>query len=147
MSDNESSEAMQYPNSQVDTQLGVNESGDSWEYPSGSQMGYTEVEVPSLPGSINPTERLHVRDFGAHVVNRIESSMQGTYLKVGRPQQGPVATLRHYLGCAQGASLMGAEALKRMENLATEFEKEPEKEEYFAQVVRPWLHSLVPRKR
>ncbi|MGA3318851.1 MAG: hypothetical protein ABSC64_20735 [Candidatus Korobacteraceae bacterium] len=127
-------------------QLGVTENGD-WEYPSGSRSGYTEIELPSLPGSINPSERLLTKDFGTLVAGKIESSMQGTYLKVGRPQQGPVATFRHYLGCAQGASLMGAETLKRMETLATELEKEPEKQAYFEQVVKPWLLTLAPRRR
>jgi len=123
-------------------QLTVNEQG-GWEYFSGSSSGYVEVELPSLPGAINPTERLHMRDFGGHVVGKIESSINCGYLR----QQSPAQVFKHYAAVARGASLMDEQALKRMDDLATEFEKEPEKQEYFEQVVRPWLHSLKPRRR
>ena len=105
-----------------------------------------EVELPSLPGDINPTERLHARDFGTHVSAKIENAMKGTYLRSG-PQQGPVATLKHYAACARGAQLMDEQALRRMDDLATEFEKEFEKQEYYRQVIHPYLHSLAPKKR
>ena len=125
-------------------QLTVNEQG-GWEYPSGSSSGYVEVELPSLPGAINPTERLHMRDFGPHVVGKIESSMQCAYLRSA--QQGPAQVFKHYAAVARGASLMDEQALKRMDDLATECESVPERDEYYKQVVRPWLHSLTPKRR
>ena len=123
-------------------QLTVNEQG-GWEYPSGSSSSYVEIELPSLPGSINPTERLHMRDFGGHVVGKIESSMNTGYLR----QQSPTQVFRHYVGCAEGASLLDSGTLGRMKELATEFESVPERDEYYKQVVRPWLHSLAPKRR
>jgi hypothetical protein len=126
-------------------QLGVGEQGD-WQYPSAAQEGYTEIELPTPPGSINPTERLHMRDFGSHLIEQLDTSMRASYLKAG-PQQGPVATFRHYIGCAEGAQLMDEGALKRMKDLANDFAAEPEKQEYFNQVVRPYLLTLVPKRR
>jgi hypothetical protein len=123
----------------------VDELGN-WQYPSAAATGYVEIELPALPGSPNPTERLHARDFGGHVASKIESAINRGYLKSGS-QLDPVATLRHYLGAAQGAHLMDPAALKRMETLATEFESEPERQEYFSQVLKPYLHSLTPKRR
>ena len=127
-------------------QLMVDESGDNWQYPSAASSGYVEVELPSLPGSINPTERLHMRDFGTVVGKHIEDSMQRGYLKSG-PQQGPAQVFKHYTAVARGASLMDEQALKRMETLATEFEREPGRREYFTQVVKPYLLTLTPKRR
>src|ERR1019366_8298239 len=101
-------------------QLMVDESGDNWQYPSAASSGYVEVELPSLPGAINPTERLHMRDFGGHVVGKIESSMLCAYLRSA--QQSPAQVFKHYAAVARGASLMDEQALKRMDDLATEFE-------------------------
>ena len=137
---------MQYPNSQVDKQLMVDESGDNWQYPSAASSGHIEVELPTLPGSLNPTERLHVRDFGAHVAKEVERSLTNPY-PVSSPRKSATATLRHYLGAAQGAGLMDEQALKRMENLATEFELEPEKQQFFEEVVKPYLLTLAPKRR
>jgi len=143
MSDtNNSSEAMQYPNSQVDKQLGVTEQGN-WEYPTSASTGFVEIELPTPPGSLNPTERLHMRDFGGLVVGKIESSMNTGYFR----QQSPAQVFKHYAAVARGAQLMDEQALKRMDDLASEFEKEPERDEYYRQVIRPWLHSLAPKKR
>lgn len=129
--------------SAADKQLGVNEKGDCWVYANGSAAGYVEVELPTLPGSPNPTERLHLRDFGGVVVEKIESAMQCTYLT----KQSPAQVFRHYATVAKGASLMDEGALKRMETLAQDFEREPEQEEFFKQVIRPYLHGLKPGKR
>src|SRR5208337_3226466 len=122
-------------------QLGVDEQGN-WQYPASAKEGYVEIEIPSLPGSLNPTESLHMRDFGGHVIGKIESALRCGYLKSG-PQQNPVQVLQHYTQVAKGAELMDEGALKRLEGLASDFEREPEREEYFEQVVRPYLHSLV----
>ena len=123
-------------------QLKVNEQG-GWEYPSGSSSGYVEVELPSLPGSINPTERLHMRDFGGHLAAKLESAMNTGYLR----KQSPAQVFKHYAAVARGASLMDEGALKRMDDLASEFEKEPEKQQFFEMVVRPYLLTLAPRRR
>jgi hypothetical protein len=126
-------------------QLTVNEQG-GWEYPSGSSSGYVEVELPTLPGSLNPTERLHVREFGVHVSDKIERSFNKGYMRTG-PQQGPHQVLAHYAAVARGAQLMDDQALKRLESLASEFEKEPLRPEYFEMVIKPYLVSLKPRRR
>ena len=126
-------------------QLGVTESGD-WVYPSASSTGHVEIEVPTLPGSLNPTERLHVRDFGTHVVGKIDSAFKrGVYVKTG-PQQSAADTFKHYVACAKGAQLMDKDAISRMEALASEFASVPEREEYFSQVVKPHLLSLTPKR-
>jgi hypothetical protein len=123
-------------------QLGVDERGN-WQYPASATEGYVEIEIPSLPGSLNPTESLHMREFGGHVVSKIESSMNTGYLR----KQSPHQVLAHYAAVARGASLMDEPALKRLESLATEFESVPEREEYFSQVVKPYLLTLTPKRR
>jgi hypothetical protein len=119
----------------------------NWVYPSASESGHVEIELPALPGSPNAVERLHARDFGVHVAGKIESSMQRQpYLRSG-PQQSPPQIFRHYTAVAKGAGLMDSGALKRMEQLASEFASEPDSREYFAQVVKPYLLSLSPKRR
>lgn len=83
----------------------VDERGN-WQYPSAAESGHTEIELPTLPGSPNAVERLHVRDFGVHVIGAIDRSMtrQG-YMKSG-PQQGPVEVFAHYCAVAEGTSLL-----------------------------------------
>ena len=130
----------------VDKQLGVNESGDGWVYPSGSASGHIQVEVPALPGSITPTETLLIKDFGGHVSNKIEGAFNRGYMKSG-PQQSATQVFAHYTAVARGAQLVDEQALTRMEILAHELAQEPEKQEYFTQVVKPWLVTLTPRRR
>src|SRR5271157_3059347 len=114
----------------------------SWSYDDAAATGHVEIELPTLPGSPNPTERLHAREFGVHVAAKIESSMnQQPYLR--DPRQNAPAIFRHYIGAAKGSGLMDRAALARMEVLAGEFESEPEQREYFKQVIRPYLHSLT----
>jgi len=116
-------------------------------YASAAASGHIEIELPALPGSPNPTERLHARDFGPHVVGQLESSLKRQpYMKSG-PQQSPAGVLRHYVAVARGASLMDSATINRMESLAANFEKEPDQAEYFSQVVRPYLLSLTPKRR
>jgi hypothetical protein len=126
-------------------QLAVDQSGN-WQYPSGARTGHVQIELPALPGSLTPTETLLARDFGTHVIGKIEASMQRGYLKSG-PQQSPPEVLAHYAAVAEGASLMSPAALGRMKELAQEFEMEPEKREYLDMVVKPYLYSLKPAKR
>ena len=72
-------------------------------YDSASATGFVEIEVPSLPNSPNATERLHVKDFGEHVISRIESSFkQPGYLRSG-PATTPASVFAHYTACASGA--------------------------------------------
>lgn len=123
------------------------DSKGNWVYPSGSETGHVEIELPALPGSPNQTERLHVRDFGVHVVSQIERSMnRDGYLKSG-PQQTPAQTFRHYVASAKGAQLFDGPAMKRMEQLAQEFEGEADWREYFDMVIKPHLLSLGTRRR
>src|SRR5271157_5381197 len=101
--------------------------GRSWSYDDAASSGHIEIELPTLPGSPNPTERLHVREFGAHVAGKIESFMnQPGYLSA--PGQNAPAIFRHYVGAAKGYGLMDRAAIGRMETLAREFESEPERE-------------------
>lgn len=119
----------------------------NWQYPSAAAEGRVEIELPSPKGSPNATERLHARDFGAHVIGKLEASMNGQgYMRSG-PQQSPAATLRHYVACAKGANLMDSAAIGRMETLAKEFATEGDQREYFSQVLRPYLLSLSPKRR
>ncbi len=117
------------------------------QYRSGAETGHVEITIPALPGSPNATERLHVRDFGIHVASKIEGRMNAQpYLKSG-PQQSPHQIFRHYTAVMKGAGVMGVEEIGRMETLANEFEREPEKREYFRQVVKPYLIGLTPQRR
>src|SRR5271157_684188 len=117
-----------------------------WSYDDASETGHVEIELPSLPGSYTPTERLHVREFGVHVAGKIESFMnQPGYLSA--PGQNAAQVFKHYTAVARGANLMDGAALGRMEALAKEFEAEPEQREYFSQVVKPYLNTLTPRRR
>ena len=127
-------------------QMAVDERGN-WAYPSLAQSGHVEIELPSLPGSPNRTERMHAVDFGPHVVGRIEASMnrQG-YMRSG-PQQTAAQTFRHYVAVAKGAGLVDSGAIGRMEKMAGEFEAEPNQQNYFDLVVKPYLHGLKPTKR
>ena len=125
-----------------ESQLTVDQEGN-WQYPTSAATGFVEIELPTPPGSLNPTERLHMREFGGHVVGKIESSINTGYLR----KQSPDQVFRHYAAVARGASLMDEAALKRMDDLATEFEKEPEKQQFFEMVVRPYLLTLAPRRR
>jgi hypothetical protein len=117
-----------------ESQLTVNQEGN-WQYPTSAATGYVEIELP--------TERLHARDFGGLVVGKLESAMNTGYLT----RQSPAQVFRHYAAVARGASLMDEGALKRMDDLARDFDAEPEKQQYFEMVVRPWLHSLAPKRR
>jgi hypothetical protein len=96
-----------------ESQLTVDQEGN-WQYPTSARTGYVEVELPSLPGSLNATERLHARDFGSHVIAKLESAMQCTYLR----KQSPTQVFRHYIGCAQGSGLLDSGAIGRMEQIA-----------------------------
>jgi hypothetical protein len=119
----------------------------NWIYPSAASTGHVEIEIPSLPGSPNATERLHVRDFGEVVLGKIEASMnrQG-YMETG-PTQRPHEVFNHYVSVARGAQLMDKGTLSRMADIAHEFQNEPEQGEYFKQVLTPYLRNLKPKKR
>lgn len=123
-------------------QITVDREGN-WQYSDSAKGGFVEVELPTPPGSLNPTERLHIRDFGGMVASKIDTAMKATYLSKHTPAQ----LFRHYATVAKGASLMDEQALKRMETLANEFESEPEKQQFFELVVRPYLLTLQPRRR
>ena len=117
------------------------------QYRTGAASGHVEVILPSLPGSAFAEERLHVKDFGAHVAGKIESSMkrQG-YLRSG-PQQSAPQVLRHYVASARGAKLMDEGGLKQMETLAGEFAAEPDRAEFYSMVGKPYQHGLTPKRR
>jgi hypothetical protein len=130
-------------------QLTLDERLKSWTYPSAAASGHVEVELPSLPGSPYPTERLHARDFGRHVAGKIESTLKrNPYLKSG-PQQSPAEVLGHYVATARGAKLMDEKTLAYMGRLSKEFaaEKGESRQTYFESMVRPFLNGLKPERR
>jgi hypothetical protein len=129
-----------------DSAIGVDTSG-RMNYASGAESGHTEISLPSLPGSPNSEERLLMKDFGVHVSEQIERSFRKQPYMQSGPQQSPPATFRHYVSVAKGAKLVDSGTLSRMEILAKEFEGEAERQEYFQQVIRPYLFNLTPRRR
>ncbi|HKI11131.1 MAG TPA: hypothetical protein VKA02_03380 [Candidatus Acidoferrum sp.] len=135
-----------YDGKNADHGIAVDENG-GMTYSGASREGRIEIEIPALKGSPNPTETLHAVNFGPHTASKIEASMdrQG-YLKSGPLQNGP-QTFAHYVAVAKGAGLLDAGAQKNADALVKEFSVEPNQREYFAQVVRPWLHTLSPGKR
>jgi hypothetical protein len=133
---------------EVTPDRGISSDGHSgMSYESAAATGHLEIMVPSQPGSPRETETLHARDFGQHVIGKIESSMKRQGYMTTGPQQDAVGTLRHYLAVAKGSQLLDAGALKRGNTLADELEREGDREEYFRQVVKPWLGSLTPARR
>lgn len=139
-------ETLPFDGANPDRGIGVNDRGEM-SYTGASAEGRIEIMIPALPGAPRETETLKARDFGPHVVSRVEASMnrQG-YLRSGPQQTGP-QTFAHFVACAKGAELLDAGALLRAETLSKEFSSEANQREYFEQVIRPWLHGLTPGKR
>lgn len=116
-------------------------------YRTAADSGHIEIEIPSLPGSPNPTERLHAADFGEHVAGKIESALKrNPYLTVG-PTQTPATVLAHYAAVAKGSGLMDPNTVGTLESLARGFRQERDSREYFRRDVRPFLLSLLPKRR
>lgn len=120
-----------------------------WVYPSGAASGHTEVVLPSLPGSPYGEERMLAKDFGMHVIGKIEASMnrQG-YMRSGA-QQNPAETLAHYVATARGSKLLHPDAVEEMSRLAKEFQevRASERDGYFTSMVKPFLLGLAPKRR
>lgn len=138
-------ETLPYDGRNPERAIGVNEG--KMQYGSAAASGHVEILLPSLPGSPNGEERMLAKSFGPFVASKIEASFKKQpYIKSGATQS-PDRVFRHYLGAAKGAGLVDTGTLGRMEKLAAEFEGESEQAEYFSQVLRPWLHSLTPKRR
>jgi len=116
-------------------------------YNSGAATGHVPIAIPSLPGSPRETESLLARNFGQHVISKIEGAMSRQDYMTSGATQGPSEIFRHYLASARGAELLDKATLARMAGLAKEFEEEPDREEFFRQVLKPWLGSLTPKRR
>jgi hypothetical protein len=131
------------PTKNTETAIGERE---SWAYPSLAQSGHVEIELPSLPGSPVPTERLHARDFGRHVAEAVERSVKGNPYPNSGPQQGPAEVLGHYIATARGSKLLDRGTLEYAGRLAKEFaaQKAEDQQKYFESMVRPYLLSLKP---
>jgi len=84
-----------------DNAIGVDANGDR-TFGFLSANGLVEIEVPTPAGSQHPTERMHAKDFGAHVVRKIESAFGPDYLD---QKQDPVQNLHHYVGVVKGLQL------------------------------------------
>ena len=119
---------------------------EGWNYPSLSSAGLTEVVLPAAHGP-NSEERMLVKNFGPFLAGEVEKSLGPNPFPKSFPRKSASQTLWHYIGAAKGASLMDSAAIGRMEMQAREFEKEPDQREYFEQVIKPYLHSLSPKRR
>jgi hypothetical protein len=120
--------------------------GGGIHYASADAEGMVEIVLPAAHGP-NSEERLLVKDFGRHVAREVGLSLEPNPYPVSSPRRSATLTFRHYVGTAQGASLMDKGALGRMEALAREFEETDSPKEYFEQVLKPYLHSLSPKRR
>jgi hypothetical protein len=109
-----------------------------------SSNGLVEIEVPLPKGSQYPSKRMHARDFGAHVVRKIESAFGPDYLG---EKQNPVQSLHHYIGVVKGLELIDQRTIRRLDELAGKFEKATDKREFFASAVKPFLFNLAPQRR
>ena len=120
-----------------------------WAYPSLAASGIVEIELPTLPGSPNPTERLHARNFGSHVARAVERSLHGNPYPKSGPQQGPAQVLQHYVATARGAKLLDEKTLDYLGRLSKEFaaEKGEHRRTYFKTMVSPFLNGLKPGPR
>jgi hypothetical protein len=118
-----------------------------WAYPSLAASGHVEVELPSLSGSPNATERLHARDFGGHVASKIECSLRGNPYPKSGTQQNPVQTFNHYIAVARGSKLLDIGSINRMEALARQLDKAADQREFFSRTIRPFLNGLKPERR
>ena len=138
------------PTEQPEKAIAVDGSG-RMNYGTAAAEGRIEIELPSLPGSPNATERMHTRQFGVHVLSQTESAFRRQPYMTTGPTQSPAQVLKHYAAVARGAELADRATLKRMDEIAAEFSKMPNKPEqaraYFAEVVKPFLLSLSPGKR
>ena len=128
-------------------QTTVDERLKSWAYPSLASSGHVEVELPSLPGSPHPTEKMLARDFGPTVVGRIEASLKGNPYKKSGPQQNPAQTFNHYIAVARGSKLVDNGSINRMEALARQLDQAADQREFFSRTIRPFLNGLKPERR
>jgi len=131
----------------IDESRRITEDGQgNFVYPYASARGYVQITIPAAHGP-NPTEQLLVRDFGTHVAKEVEQSLAPNPYPVASPRKSATVTFAHYVGCAEGASLMDAAGLKHMEAIAKEFEAAPDRQEYFTKILQPYLASLSPKQR
>jgi hypothetical protein len=126
-------------------QMTVNSRG-GWEYPSAAASGHVEIVLPA-PHGPNSEQRMHIRDFPAIVLREVEQSFRPNMYEKSAPRKSPTETFRHYIGAAKGAQLMDDAGIRRLESLAKEFEEEPDREEYFAQVIKPYFLAMTPKRR
>ena len=134
------------PTGNPETAIGVDDRG-RMTYGDAAASGHVEIELPTLAGSPNATERLHAVDFGPHVAGKIESSIKRQpYLRSAQPQS-PNQVLRHYIAVGKGSKLLDGGAVAHLSQLAKEFETAPHPEDYFSETLRPALLSLTPTRR
>ena len=128
-----------------DHAIGVDDRGQM-TYASAAASGMVEIDVP-VPHGPRSVQRMHTRDFPATVVRYVEESLRPNPYPVASPMKSATETFHHFVGAAKGLSLLDDGALKRMEEIAAEFAKEPKQAEYFQTVVKPWLGALTPHRR
>lgn len=123
----------------------VDERG-KFQYPSAAATGHVEIVLPAAHGP-NGEERMLVKDFGRHVAREVSRSLAPNPYPVTSPRRTATDTFRHYVGAAKGASLLDEEGTKQMTKMAAEFEAARNPQEYFDQVIKPYMMSMSPRRR
>ena len=115
-------------------------------YPSAAATGHVEIVVP-VPHGPYSEQRMHARDFPATVVRFVGEALKPNPYPVASPMKNASETLRHFVGASRGLNLLDEGAQKRWETMANEFEKEPDQQAYFDRVMKPYMLSMVPRRR
>ena len=128
-----------------DHTIGVDDRG-RMTYATAAAEGRVEIVIP-VPHGPYPQQRMHARDFPATVVRFVGEALKPNPYPVASPMRSATETLRHFVGASRGLSLLDEGAQKRMEQVAKEFEAEPNQQEYFERVLKPYMLSMVPRQR
>ena len=132
---------------QRDSDHAINtDSQGSWTYPSAAAAGMVEIHVP-VPHGPHSEQRMHARDFPEAVIRYTGESLRPNPYPKSMPMKTAPETLWHFIGAARGLHLLDEPALKRMEQLAGEFEAKPDRQEYFDRVIVPYLRSMTPKRR
>jgi hypothetical protein len=134
------------PSEDSKTAIGVDGNGQM-AYGTAAASGHVEIELPALPGSPNPTERILVRGFGGHVIGKVEASMKRQPYMQSGPVQTPAQVLQHYASVAKGSGLTDPATTGQLESLARGIKQEKDAAEYFRRDVKPFLLSLLPKRR
>ena len=137
----------------------MTQNNESAAYPSHAAAGLVTVEIPYMAhidtgegiyprsdmrphGANQPDacERIQARNFGPHVIAKVEREFQ---------YRGPIAasaTLAHYAVHGE-SSVLDSHAGGRMRSMADAMPKASDPEKYFRETVTPFLRELTPSAR